>query len=58
MKPEIPLKSGDEYDVFSGWRKVLSWNPGQIKKIKRRYWKKVCQYWRKNKQQYECKESE
>lgn len=41
MKPEIPLKGGDEYDMLTGWRHVLHHRPGQIKKIKRGYWKRV-----------------
>ena len=37
----VPCKDGDEYDAFSGWRKVLHWKPGQLKKIKRAYNKRV-----------------
>lgn len=40
-KPEVPLKSGDEYDVFTGWRHVIRWKQGQIRRIKRRYHKRV-----------------
>jgi len=35
------LKSGDEQDALTGWRKVLSWRAGQRKKIKRRYNKRI-----------------
>jgi hypothetical protein len=31
-----PCHDADEYDAFTGWRKVLHWHPGQRKKIKRR----------------------
>jgi len=41
MKPEIPLKSGDEYDAFTRWRRLLRWKAGQIKKIKQRYNKRL-----------------
>ena len=41
MKPEIPMKSADEYDAFTGWRRLLSWRSGQIAKIKRRYNKRA-----------------
>lgn len=34
-------KSGDEWDAFTGWRKVIRWKPGQLKKTKRRYNKRV-----------------
>ncbi len=43
MKGETKLKSGDEYDAFTRWRKMLIWKPGQLKKIKRRYNKRVRQ---------------
>ena len=41
MKGDIPLKSGDEHDALTGWRKVMRWKAGQIKRIKRRYNKRV-----------------
>ena len=41
MKPQIPMKSGDEYDALTKWRRVCIWKPGQIKKIKRSFGKKV-----------------
>lgn len=27
---------GDEYDAFTGWRQVLFWQRGELRKIKRR----------------------
>lgn len=27
---------GDEYDAFTGWRHVLHWRAGELRKIKRR----------------------
>jgi hypothetical protein len=30
------LKSGDEYDAVTPWRRVLRWKAGQRKAIKRR----------------------
>ena len=36
-KPEIPLKGGDEYDVFTSWREVMIWKSGQIAKVKKRF---------------------
>ena len=29
------LKGGDEYDVVTGWRRLLIWKKGQIRKAKR-----------------------
>jgi hypothetical protein len=34
------LQSYEEQDAFSGWRKVLFWQPGELRKAKRRYHKK------------------
>ena len=33
----IPLKSGDELDAFSKYRKYHRWGRGAIKKIKKAY---------------------
>lgn len=35
----IPASGGDEQDVFSGWRRVLSWTkrPGACARAKRSY---------------------
>jgi len=40
MKRKIPMKTGDEYDAFTSWRKVLNWRAGERKHIKRRFNKK------------------
>ena len=32
-----PMKSGDEYDALTGWKRLLHWRPGERKKIKRRH---------------------
>jgi hypothetical protein len=39
MKHDIPMKCGDEFDVFSRWRHLLCYtqHPGVTKKVKRRY---------------------
>lgn len=39
----IPLKGGDEQDVFSGWRKVLCYTSraGVCKAVKRKYNKRL-----------------
>ena len=31
------MKGGDEYDAFTGWRKVLHWRSGQRKAIKKKF---------------------
>lgn len=31
-----PLISGDEQDAVTGWRRFLSWRPGERAKIKRK----------------------
>jgi len=42
-KRDIPTKSGDEQDVFSGWRRVLcrTKRPGVCKRIKRGFARRV-----------------
>lgn len=30
------MHDADEFDAFTGWRHVMHWRPGAIKKIKRR----------------------
>lgn len=30
------IKTADEQDAFTGWRRYLHWRPGEIKAIKRR----------------------
>jgi hypothetical protein len=42
-KGELPLKSGDEFDALTGWRRYLNWRPGVRALIKRRYNKRVRQ---------------
>jgi hypothetical protein len=37
----IPLCGGLEYDALTGWRHVLYWHPGQLKRVKRKYRKRV-----------------
>lgn len=38
----LPLISGDEADAFSRrWRRWVKWRPGQIKRLKRAYAKRV-----------------
>jgi hypothetical protein len=34
------LKTGDEWDAFTNWRKVVFWQRGELKRIKRRYAKR------------------
>lgn len=31
-----PMKAWEEYDAFTKWRKYLYWQPGELKRIKRR----------------------
>ena len=31
------MKTGDEYDAFTGWKRYLHWRPGERKRIKRGY---------------------
>lgn len=33
----IPMKTGDEYDALTRWRKYLNWRAGERKKIKKLY---------------------
>ncbi len=36
-----PLGNGDEYDAFTGWRKLIRWGRGTIAKIKRQHAKRT-----------------
>lgn len=36
----MPLKTGDEYDALTRWKKFLYWKPGERKRIKKAYNKK------------------
>lgn len=47
MRPDsgarrLPLTSGDEQDVFTGWRRWLCWTrrAGAVKRVKRGYWRR------------------
>lgn len=40
-RPQVPLKGGDEYDAFTGWRKFLYWQPGERAKIKATFNRRV-----------------
>ena len=35
------LKSGEEWDALTGWRRYYHWHPGQRKRIKRGYNKRM-----------------
>ena len=35
------LKGSAEYDALTGWRKFLNFRAGQVKKIKRSFWKRI-----------------
>lgn len=35
MERREPMKSGDEYDALTRWRKFLRWRAGERAKIKR-----------------------
>lgn len=37
----IPMKNGDEFDALTHWKNYLHWKPGQRKRIKRMYNKRV-----------------
>jgi hypothetical protein len=32
-----PCRNGDEYDVFTKWRRVISWGRGETRRIKKAY---------------------
>lgn len=38
---ELPLKSGDEQDALTRWRRYLRWRPGQKTRVKRSYRRRV-----------------
>lgn len=40
------LKGGSEWDALTRWKKVLHWNPGERKLIKRKYNKRQRKMWR------------
>jgi hypothetical protein len=35
-RARVPLKSADEYDAFTPWRKFYRWQRGELRKLKRR----------------------
>lgn len=35
------LKKWDEWNAFTGWRKVTGWNPGELRLVKRRMNKRI-----------------
>ena len=41
MRGRIPSKGGDEHDAFTRWRKLLFWQKGELKRIKRAFNKRV-----------------
>lgn len=47
MKPLVPLKSGDEYDALTRFRKFLKWRPGDRHKIKRAFRRRVRRMFKK-----------
>jgi hypothetical protein len=47
MKPEVPLKSGDEYDALTPWKRFYHFKPGTRKEIKRGFRKRVRRFVRK-----------
>ena len=40
MGQRIPMRSGDEYDALTRWRKVHSWRAGERAAVKRAYRRK------------------
>jgi hypothetical protein len=40
-KGELPLKSGDEHDALTRWKRFLNWRPGKRVLVKRQYNKRV-----------------
>ncbi len=43
----IPLKSGDEYDCLTSWRRNRKLKKGELKKVKRRYAKRFRRWWKR-----------
>jgi hypothetical protein len=40
-KRELPMKTSDEHDALTRWRRFLNWRPGVRASIKRGYNKRV-----------------
>lgn len=36
-----PLKSGDEWDAFTRWRRVVAWQRGELRRVKRAFGKRM-----------------
>ena len=47
MRGEIPMKGGDEYDAFTGWRRAFNWAPGRLRALKRAYRKRARRFSRR-----------
>lgn len=43
----IPM-SADEFDAFSGWRPLVLWRRGELRKVKRGYWRRVRREWKRD----------
>ena len=41
MAGRIPMRGGDEFDVFGVWRRLYFWQRGEMKRIKRAYNKRA-----------------
>ena len=41
MGTRHPLKGGDEYDAFTGWRRFLKFRAGDRSRIKAKFWRRV-----------------
>ena len=48
----LPNRGWDEMDAFTRWRRWLHWKPGQRKKIKNRYSRRVRRYANQEIQEY------
>jgi hypothetical protein len=35
------LRDGDEYDVFTKWRKIILWARGEVRRIKKRFTRRI-----------------
>ncbi|MFD2677999.1 hypothetical protein [Camelimonas lactis] len=33
--------TNEEFDAFTGWRRLLNWRPGHLKRIKRQFWRRT-----------------
>lgn len=41
MGTKEKMINGDEYDALTRWKNVLHWKPGERRKIKQKFWKRV-----------------